>query len=283
MRAGYRGLPSWKQPALRRRRRRIALAALVVAAAAVALPAAARPAQRWLGSLPPFRVGTIRISGLLYLAPEEVRAAIPAKPGDNLLTLDTGAIEAALRKNARVEDARVTRSLGTLSVRIRERRTFVLVSAGSLLEMDEQGTILTPLARGLVPDRPVVSGLRLPTAAPGARVTTERLRDLLRLVALLESPDVGLVSDVSEIVSEAPNRATLRTSADQIPILVDPERVSRAALRAVAATLRDIRGRNRRVLLVDARYRGQVVVRCAPENEAAGAAASGTAEARTKA
>ncbi|MGE5177424.1 MAG: cell division protein FtsQ/DivIB [Hyphomicrobiales bacterium] len=280
MRAGYRGLPSWKKPAVRRRRRRILLAGLLLASVAALVPLVARPAARWLGALPPFRVRTIELSGLLYLAPEEVRAAIPVKVGDNLLTLDPATVETALEKNARVEAAKVTRYPGTLAVRIQERRTFVLVNAGSILEMDDRGTILTPLSRGLVPDRPVLSGIRLASTSPGARITTSRLRDVLRLVHLLEAPDVGLVSDVSEIVSEAPNRVTLRTAADQIPILVDPERVSRSALRAVAATLRDVRGRNRKVLAVDARYRGQVVVRCAPDDDTTEPAAP---DARTKA
>lgn len=280
MRAGYRGLPSWKKPALRKKRRRLLLGALILAVAAVGLPAAAPAVLRWVGAFPPFRLRTIEITGLLYLAPEEVRAAIPVKEGDNLLALDPAAVEAALRKNARIETASVTRYPGMLSVRIHERRTFVLVNAGSLLEMDEQGTILTPLTRGLVPDRPVVSGLRLPTGAPGARVTTQRVRDLLRLVSLLEAPDVGLVSDISEIVSESPNRATLRTSAEQIPVMVDPQRLNRAALRAVAATLRDIRDHHRRVLTIDARYRGQVVVRCAPDDDGTVADAP---DARTKA
>jgi hypothetical protein len=35
-------------------------------------------------------------------------------------------------------------------------------------------------------------------------------------------------------------------------------------MRALAATLRDLRARGRTAELVDARYRGQVVVRCAP-------------------
>jgi len=266
MRAGFRSMPSWKKPRVKRRRRRIALAIVVLAALATAAPVLVRPAAHALGALPPFRVQWIEISGLLYLSPEEIRASIPVREGDNLLLLASADVEAALRKNTRVESARVDRYPGKLAVRVRERRTFALVNAGSLLEVDEGGTILTPLQRGLIPDRPVISGLRLPRRiAPGARVTTSRLSDLLRLVALLESPEVGLVSEISEIVAEGPNRAVLRTSRDQIPIFVDPERVTLSAMRAVAATLRDVREHDRRVVAVDARYRGQVVVKCAPE------------------
>lgn len=268
MRAGYRSTPSWKKPAVKRRRRRfLALLVLAVLVAATGKLAAPR-AVAALGSLEPFQVRSIDVSGLLYLAPEEIRARIPVKIGDNLLEVDPGAVEAAIEKNARVERADVARLPGKLRVRVTERRTFILVSAGSLLEVDGDGTVLTPLKRGLIADRPVVTGLKLRSTAPGTRLSGDRVQDLLRLVRLLESPDVGLVSEISEIASDGPGRAVLRTSRDQIPIVVDPERATLAAMRAVAATLRDVRERDRHVFTMDARYRGQIVVRCGPDSSA---------------
>ena len=264
MRAGYRGLPTWKRPALRRRNRRIAAAALMVTLVALSIPVLARPVTRVLGAFPPFQVGGIEVTGFLYLSPEEVRALIPVREGENLLALHPREIESELRRHPRIEGARVSRTMGRLHVEIRERRTFLLVNAGTLLEVDEGGTILSPLQRGLVADRPVLSGISFPTVKPGARVTGARLGDVLRLVSYLESPEVGLIADISEIVSEDSNRAVLRTSREQIPIYVDPERVTLAAMRALSATLRDVRERERRVLSMDTRYRGQVVVRCAP-------------------
>ena len=264
MRAGYRGQPTWKRPARKRRNRRILLVLLLSATAALLVPVLARPAAYVLGLLPPFRAGGIEISGYLYLSPEEIRAQIPVREGESLLEIDPEKIEAALRLHPRIEDARVSRAPGRLRVEIRERRTFLLVNAGTLLELDATGTILSPLARGLVADRPVLSGVPFPTVKPGAQVTSARLGDVLRLVSLLEAPEVGLVSDISEIISEDRNRVVLRTSRDQIPITVDPERVTLPAMRALGAALRDVREHDRRVLAVDTRYRDQVVVRCAP-------------------
>jgi len=264
MRAGYQEQPTWKKPARRRRNRRILLLVLLSAAAALLLPLLARPAARLLGLLPPFRAGGFEISGYLYLSPEEIRAQIPVREGASLFEIDPAKVEAALRLHPRIENARVTRAPGRLRVEIRERRTFLLVNAGTLLEVDASGTILSPLARGLVADRPVLSGVPFPTVKPGAHVTSARLGDVLRLVSLLEAPEVGLVSDISEIISEDRNRVVLRTSRDQIPIYVDPERVTLPTMRALGAALRDVRERDRRVLAVDTRYRDQVVVRCAP-------------------
>lgn len=264
MRAGYRGVPTWKRPARRRRIRRIAAAGLAVLLIALVAPFVARPLARALGALPPFRVGGVEITGFLYLSPEEIRAQIPVREGENLLSLHPRSIESELCLHPRIEAARVSRTLGRLHVEIRERRTFLLVNAGTLLEVDETGTILSPLQRGLVADRPVLTGVALPTVKPGARVTSARLSDVLRLVSYLEAPEVGLIADISEIASEGANRAVLRTSREPFPIYVDPERVTLSAMRALSATLRDVRERGRSVLAIDTRYRGQVVVRCAP-------------------
>ena len=265
MRAGYRGVPNWKKPARRRLARRVLLTVAVLGLAALAAPVAAVPVARLLGRVPPFRVNQIEVSGLLYLSYEEVRAILPVREGDNLLLLRTEDVVEGLLQNARIEDAAVTRRIGGLSIQVRERRPFALVSAGSLVEVDERGIVLDPLERGLLADRPVITGLRIGTAKSGERIKNPALGDLLRVLAYLESPQVGLIADISDVVSESRSRAVLHTAREQIPIIVDPEQTSLAAMRALAVTLRDVRARGRSVELVDARYRGQVVVRCAPE------------------
>jgi len=275
VRAGYVGNPSWKRPARRRRNRRILALLLAAGVCVIALRFLGAPVARALGALPPFRADAIELTGLLYLSPEEVRARIPVREGENLLLLDPRKIEAALREHPRIEDARVSRFPGRLRVDIRERRTFLLVNAGTLLELGQDGTILSPLEQGLVADRPVLSGLSFPTSRPGARVTTPRLAGVLHLVSILDSPDVSLVSEISEIVSEDANRVVLRTARDQIPIVVDPERATVAGMRALSAALKDLRGHDRRVLLMDARYRGQLVVRCAPVDSVSAGVARG--------
>jgi len=263
VRAGYRGTPTWKQPARRRLVRRILLGGAVLGLVALAVPVAAVPAARLLGRLPIFSVHSVELNGLLYLSYEEVRAMLPVREGDNILLLRPADVEEALRQNARIENAEVTRRLGGISVRILERRPFALVSAGSLVEVDEHGTVLEPLERGLLADRPVITGLKIGSVKEGSRIANPALGDLLRLVSLLESPQVDLIADISDIVSESRSQAVLHTAREQTPIVVDPEQASLASMRALAATLRDVRARGRSVEIVDARYRGQVVVRCA--------------------
>ena len=266
MRAGYRSGSGLTRPVRKRRNRRVLAAGLALAVLSAAAPLLARPAAHALGRLPWFQVRRVEITGCVGLRPEALRASLPAEEGENLLLLDTGRVAEAVRRNARVETVTVTRSPGTLHVRVRERRTFLLVSAGTLLEVDSTGLILPPLPGGSVPDRPVVTGLAMPSRKPGVLVTSARLQGVLRLTQGLEAPDVRLLPEISEIAAGDAGTVTMRTARDQIPILIDPRRVTPASLRAVAAALHDLRERHRIVLGMDARFRGQVVVRCAPDS-----------------
>jgi hypothetical protein len=266
VRAGCRTTARLKLPERRRRNRRILLSvALLLVLAGVFVKLAPR-AARVLGRLPLFQAGRVEVIGLLYLSPDEVRPSIPVRSGESLFEIRPAEIVASLTRNPRIESASVMLLPAAVRVSVRERRPFVLVNAGRLLEVDCNGTILPPLARGLIADRPVVTGLPISSHRPGTQVSTSRFADVLRVVTLLESPEVGLLPEISEIVASDPRWFVLRTSRDQIPILIDPDRVTPRCLIALAATLRDLRDRDRRVLVLDARYRGQVIVRCAPDS-----------------
>jgi hypothetical protein len=266
MRAGCRTTARLKLPERRRRNRRVLLAALLVLLALAGLVRLWPAASRGLGRMPLFQAGRVEVTGLRYLTAEEVRPAIPVHAGESLFEVRPAEIVRALTRNPRIESASVTFLPAALRVSVRERRPFVLVNAGRLLEVDSTGTVLPPLVRGLIADRPVVTGLSLASHRPGTQVLSSRFADVLRVVTLLEAPDVGLLPEISEIVTSDPRWFVLRTSRDQIPILIDPERVTPRCLKALAATLRDLRDRDRRVLVLDARYRGQVIVRCAPDS-----------------
>jgi hypothetical protein len=266
MRAGCRTTTRLKRPERRRRNRRILLVTLLSLLLLAGLSRLWPSAARVLGRMPLFQAGRVEVTGLLYLSQEEVRPSIPVEYGESLFEVRPAEIVRSLERNPRIESARVEFLPAALRVLVRERRPFVLVNAGKLLEVDSTGTVLPPLARGLIADRPVVTGLAAMSHRPGTRVLNARFSDVLRVVTLLESPDVGLLPEISEIVASDPRWLVLRTSRDQIPILIDPERVTSRCLTALKATLHDLRDHDRRVLVLDARYRGQVIVRCAPDS-----------------
>ena len=265
MRAGTRALSSLRRPERRRRNRRVLALAVLLLLAASALPRLWAPLTGVLGRLPLFQAGRVVVTGLLYLSREEVRAEIPVEEGESLFKIRPEAIVRALEKNPRIENASVSLGPSEVRVRVRERRPFLLLHVGPLVEVDASGIILQPIARGLIADRPVVTGLAVPARSPGTRVKSARFQAVCDLVTQLEAPEIGLLAEISEIVAGDPRWLVLRTSRDQIPILIDPDRTTPRGLKALAVTLRDLRENGRSVLAVDARYSGQVIVRCAPE------------------
>ena len=265
MRVGTRTVQQFRLSQRRRSKRRILVVAVLILAAAFWLPRLGAPLSRLLGRTPLFQAERVEVTGLLYLSRQEIRSAIPVKDGQSLFTVRPAEIVRSLERNPRIENASVTFAASTVRVNVRERRPFVLLHVGALVEVDSAGTILQPLARGLIADRPVVEGLSLSSRRPGSRIQSPRFAEIRDLVIALESPDIGLLPEISEIIATDPRWLVLRTSRDQIPILIDPERITSRCLKALAVTLRDLREHDRRVLAVDARYRGQVIVRCAPE------------------
>ena len=266
MRAGYRTAALLRLPERRRRNRRIFAVAMLLLLGGWGLTRLAAPARRALGSMPMFQAGRVEVTGLFYLPSDEVRSAIAVRQGESLFEVRPSEIIRSLKRNPRIESASVQLLPAEIRVAVRERKPFVLLSAGMLFEVDSTGIILPPIARGWIADRPVVTGLQVPTRTPGERIATPRFLDVLRVVVQLEDPDVDLLPEISEIVASDPRWLVLRTSRDQIPILIDPEQSTPRCLRALAATLRDLRARDRKILGIDARFRGQVVVRCAPDS-----------------
>ena len=147
MRAGYAGLPTYKKSARRRRNRHILAVGMALLVLTLAAPFLTTPCARALGLIPLFRAERIEVTGLLYLSPDEVRSWVPVRERENLLLVHPDEVASALRLHPRIQDARVTRHPGRLRIDVSERRTFLLVNAGTLLEVDQTGTILSPLDR----------------------------------------------------------------------------------------------------------------------------------------
>lgn len=91
---------------------------------------------------PWLRVDRVSVSGTEVLTRQEVRRAAAVPVGRPLAGVDTGAVEARLRKELpRVDTVEVTRSWpGTVAVRITERHAVLLVEkGGKFVEVDGEG------------------------------------------------------------------------------------------------------------------------------------------------
>jgi cell division protein FtsQ len=145
------------------RRRRLARALRLAAPAALAVTAVAGLGfLAWrvgfAGEL--LRVKELRFDGLHRATAAELAELSPARVGDHLIFLDTGAVEAALRRHPWVARAEVRRRWPpALEVTVTEREPAALVDLGGLYLVDARGEVFKRAAPGDGLDLPLVTGI----------------------------------------------------------------------------------------------------------------------------
>jgi cell division protein FtsQ len=134
---------------------------------------------------PIFRAETIEVAGAAHLRREQVlRLAGLEEGADNVVHLDAGAVEAALRSHPWIEAATVTRALPTtVRLSIRERTPVAVIGSSTVVAGD--GTPLPGAESGALPEivgaardetvaaAAIVAALPEPTRAEVARVRPE--------------------------------------------------------------------------------------------------------------
>jgi cell division protein FtsQ len=116
--------------------------------------------QRVIGS-DRLRVERVEVRGSHFLSEGEVRELLGPAVGENILSLDIGALKARLRSSPWVADATVTRTLPNLvRVEIQERVPLALAEVDRLYLMDGDGALVDIYGpRTGVFDLPIVRGL----------------------------------------------------------------------------------------------------------------------------
>jgi cell division septal protein FtsQ len=144
---------------------------------------------------------SIRVQGLLRVPDATLRAALPARPGDNLLELDPRAIEAALLRLPWIESVEAARDLRSraLLVRVVEHEPALLLADGRLTLVDIHGVPFKPLEPGDPSDLPLLGAAagREPLLDPD--IVRIAATGALQLLSALSSGKALRRHDVSEI------------------------------------------------------------------------------------
>ncbi|MDO0928125.1 FtsQ-type POTRA domain-containing protein [Streptomyces sp. TG1A-8] len=158
---------------------RARLRAVVVLAVAVVLLAAGTGwvlyGSGWL------RVEHVSVSGTRVLTPADVREAASVPVGAPLVSVDTGAVEARLRRRLpRVDTVDVVRSWPHgIALEVTERTPVLLIrEAGNFVEVDGEGVRFATVSRApkAVPALELTASRTGPAAASLRRFGTDRLR-----------------------------------------------------------------------------------------------------------
>jgi hypothetical protein len=241
----------------------VAAGTLVVAGAGfVLLPRLAAPLSRALAALPLWSA-PVQVAGNEYLSSEEVRKAARLEERASFWRVDLEAVRARLVQRPRIRDARVTRRLdGAVRIEIDDRLPVALLPLSRLTEVDRDGRALPALARGAVPELPVVRGLGAPKKG---KVSAADLGRALRWIEALGASEVGLGDRISEVDVSSGERTEVVLAPDGVRLLLPAEPDRRESLAALRVVLADLEAKGRIAETIDCRAEGVAVVQPAPE------------------
>jgi cell division protein FtsQ len=250
---------------------RVVFLTLVIVLAFIKLPEArARVLDSSL-----FRLNSVSLKGNRYLLDSQVLRIAGVEKGTCGLRYDPEKIAARLEKHPRIKSAAVKKLLWKkLYIRLEERTPFALVDAQRLLEMDESGAVFEPVDAAMLPDLPIITGLRAKRIRPGDTITGDQIEQAVALLRRLRDPEVNMFGQVSEVHLERDGSIVLVAVESGVPMIIGSEEVSTKKLQALRVAMADMQQRGLLPASVDLRFKGQVVVRM-KETSASGQLNSG--------
>jgi cell division protein FtsQ len=229
----------------------------------------------------PIEALTITITGPGYLDAEEVRAGLGVAPGTPLRKVDPQEICRRLEQTlprvaqARWQGARFGRPV--LEVIERAPVCMVVGASGMVLEVAQDGVLLPP-RRGELADLPLLTwsvGLPADACTPGTLLDLAGGPDLMDLLVRLRTEHSSLWSDISEARLLTDGTYELVWN-DQPTVVRGRGPVSAARLRAWSAVMSDLRSRNESDVVIDLRFRDQIIVSLpVPDGKTAGTRTQG--------
>lgn len=264
-RNAYQGRALWSAPRKGPRKLKAGWFVLLALVCAAALWTARDALAKTLPWRVVFTVKSVEVQGETYLSEAEVRAAAGLSKPVDFARVDLGAAQRKLEKQPRIARASVERELPRrIVIKIVERKPALLVRAGRLLEADRDGRILPPLASGVTPDVPLVSGVKVKDARAGKKITDPAFARALRQLDALLAPEVALGHPVSEIDVSDPNNTVVTLAPDGVDVYLPAEPPSPRPLSALRVVLADLATRGESASRIDLRGEEVIAVRPIP-------------------
>jgi cell division protein FtsQ len=251
------------------------LKAIVLTGLTVALVWGGIEVRRWALSSPTFLLKETTFSGLERAAPAELLKLSGLTVGQNLWSLDVGALERAMSAHPWVSTVEVRRHFpSSVSVEVVEHVPAALATLGDLYLLDEQGEPFKRLQPGDKVDLPLVTGLDREGYLADEAGVRERFRQALAVAEAYAAAQPGKRERLSE-VRVSPEGMVLVAADGQEVLLGEGE--TDAKLQRLARVRDELRSRglSAQVIHLDNRARpGWVAVKLSsPVSERSGASA----------
>jgi cell division protein FtsQ len=166
----------------------------------VAVALAGHQAYRWAHRTPQFALKAVTFQGLRRAQQADLLRLAGVSAGQNLLGLDSQAIERAIAAHPWVDQVRVTRRFpDSLSIAVKEREPAALVALGDLYLVDSEGRPFKKIEREDPADLPLITGLAREQFVEAPEQSRLRLCQMLAVAAAYARSDPPPASPLAEI------------------------------------------------------------------------------------
>jgi cell division protein FtsQ len=179
---------------------RRSLPALIAVGVLGAVGGTAWGGYRFVTTSSRFAITEIAISGNQQLSADQLRAALPAKLGDNVFSIDLDAVTRELRENPWIASAEAHRQLPhTIAIDIREHVATAVVQLGSLYLVDAEGHPFKRAELGADDGAglPIITGLARTAYVANPAGTAEQIKGAMSALAawrtVEDRPSIGEV------------------------------------------------------------------------------------------
>ena len=146
---------------------------------------------------------------------EEILALSGLEPGQNILMVDLDEVARRIGKSPWIKEVKVHRVLpDKVIIKVKERRTSALLSAGGLFLLDKEGFPFKEVSLGDVVNYPVIVSATSDISAPGEN---EDIEEALEILSLAKESDFLPASKVSEFLLDY-SGITLFTSGELLKV-----------------------------------------------------------------
>jgi cell division protein FtsQ len=173
--------------------------------------------REWALTSPRFDLAAVSFNGLQRASRVELLRLAALTKGQNLWTLDTGALERAMLQHPWVRTVEVTRRFpNRVSVEVTEHVPVALAVLGELYVLDEQGEPFKRVTPGDGLDLPLVTGLDREGYVSDPAVARERLRTALEVASAYARLSPDNAERLSEVRMEAQGVALVTASGQEV-------------------------------------------------------------------
>ena len=157
--------------------------------------------QRWLYTTSRFGLNQMVMNDMNYLSQKDILNEIAVAPGTNIFRISLNGIEKRLRQFPRVKSVKAARQIpDKIVINVQERNTVALVKiVERFYEVDDAGVIMPEIQKNIVPDFPIITGLKTNNLQPGDQITDTNLNIAINLINKMETIEPGWSLDISEI------------------------------------------------------------------------------------